>query len=332
MSHRPRWRSVTWAWCGQNMTTIAGPFAALVVTGILVAGCVDSRGGTPATDSEESQVTPGGLILPLDEFRYSDDGGRDVIHAVHRVIGACVQRFGAQYTLRSEFGYTPLSPSVRNEQRYGLIDPAAASAHGYNRLVVPGDESWDPSDEELILVRGTDGLPRPIDDNGNELPDQGCTGEAILALYDGDRHLAYPRQPATGGRDISPELREPELPLFEPPASIMATLSLLASEKDSRVVAVVDEWRQCMSLGGYHYTSVREPVQQEWPDPVTAEEIATASADVACKEETGLVELWQAVETEYQRAAIEERLVELEFLQRRVEVTEANAAKILDAG
>jgi hypothetical protein len=67
-------------------------------------------------------------------------------------------------------------------------------------------------------------------------------------------------------------------------------------------------------------------------DKVTALEIKSATADVACKKQSNLVAVWAAVEAAYQRRAIEKNAVQLNLIQRRLGDSLANANRILDGG
>jgi hypothetical protein len=97
---------------------------------------------------------------------------------------------------------------------------------------------------------------------------------------------------------------------------------------DSRVVAVVAKWSECMSEAGYQYQHPIEPlVDPRWQRPVssetsarppaTPEEVAAATADVRCKVSTNLVGVAVAVQSAYDRRYIEAHADELsEFTDR----------------
>lgn len=78
---------------------------------------------------------------------------------------------------------------------------------------------------------------------------------------------------------------------------------------DSRVEAVVEAWSSCMSKRGFDYP---DPVSAEF-DPrwgagasdVSAEQIATATADMDCKAETNLVGIELAVQSAYDQEYID---------------------------
>lgn len=69
---------------------------------------------------------------------------------------------------------------------------------------------------------------------------------------------------------------------------------LLEAESSSTVLAAQAEWASCMQAQGYDYLTTSDPLDVDWPDPLGDEERTTALADVACKQEVGLVDLYLA--------------------------------------
>ncbi|MGH8826651.1 MAG: hypothetical protein ACRDVZ_03415, partial [Jiangellaceae bacterium] len=167
--------------------------------------------------------------------------------------------------------------------------------------------AWNPSEVELLVVKGPEAGSAnvPDDTQGNPLPDGGCGGEATAAL---------------GG--FSEDFGLPDGLTGE---------SYERAESDSRVKAAVDEWAACMDRAGYEYESIWEPNNADWPDPAGPEEIAVATADVACKAETNLAGIWLAVETAYQNQLIEENAEKLAELKAWRDNYLHNAAEALGA-
>jgi hypothetical protein len=79
-----------------------------------------------------------------------------------------------------------------------------------------------------------------------------------------------------------------------------------------------------------------------YPDPMTANndpafateqptgnEIRTAVTDVRCKRTVGVVEVWAAVETAYQRHTVEAHRDQLELIRQAIQIQLANAREVL---
>jgi hypothetical protein len=292
------------------------------------------------------------IALPLDAHRLNQREYRTVQRAAWRLTRDCVRRFGGDYTVPESAVVANLPRFDNdNERRYGLFDADLAAVRGYNvppdQLPPPVDRSrgWNPSETEKLLVRGgvtpgggPPGTARsdtarpdsarpdsarpgsarpgtaqdpdvPTDVAGKPLPDGGCQGEADRAIAAG-----APRPPD------------------EHLANRLSIDTFRRSEGDSRVREAMARWSACMTRAGYSYRDIWEPNDYLWPDPVGAEEIGTATADVACKRETGLVAVWLRVETAYQRRVIEQRAQELTTTQVFARTTARNAAQIVGGG
>jgi len=180
-------------------------------------------------------------------------------------------------------------PWARNEQRYGLTDEARAARHGYH---VPGITDRPPLRE-----------PRLPDDIADE-----C--------------LAWARRRLARG---APDLPERRL------ADMLSLRTFHLSREDSRVRAAFSAWSRCMRQNGFSY-----------PDPMAAnndvafatevpteDEIRVAVADVRCKRQVRVVEVWAAVEAAYQRQAIEAHRGPLELIRQAIQVQLANAQAVL---
>lgn len=258
------------------------------------------------------------MALPLDSYTLTMESYTALQLAAWLLTGDCVERFGGKYTLTESTLLSGLPPlDSKNERRYGLLDPESAAIRGYNAVDSPDSdapdgeskrEGWDPSDAELLIVRGaTAGMDIPTDVNGAPLPEGGCLTEANRVLEEG-----APPEPANTrlGTDLGVEAHE-------------------RSEKDSRVVEAAERWSECMQRAGHSYDEVSAPNNQDWPEPPTDAEIAVAMADVNCKLETNLVGISFAVESAYQEQLIEENARALEEIRMYLEVQLENAARVL---
>jgi hypothetical protein len=103
---------------------------------------------------------------------------------------------------------------------------------------------------------------------------------------------------------------------------------------DTRVAAVNAAWSRCMRRDGFEYHSPQElgaPEANRWPTPQpTPVEIATAKADVACKQRTGLAGVWLGVLAAYERQLIEQHKLALDQVKRELDDQIRKANQILE--
>jgi hypothetical protein len=104
------------------------------------------------------------------------------------------------------------------------------------------------------------------------------------------------------------------------------------TQGDSRVVPVLAEWSRCMAGQGFQYKTPMEPPKAKWPVPPGASEIATAVADVTCKQKTNLPGVWLAVEHGYQQALVERNAAALKELDDAWQQVIRNADEVIAKG
>jgi hypothetical protein len=273
-----------------------------------IAGC---GAGKTAEEGEPSIGTPvavdlAALVLPIDAYR--PDPRQDLkIRQAHAVLFArCMKERGFQVD-------DPLPSEVddeRNRERYMLGDPASASTYGYHPTEAPTTQPAVPvsarSPEYLNAASGKGQATV----NGQSVPKGGCAGEAARGLNGGND--------PEGGKIVD-EIR---------------AWSWTRSQQDSRVVAVFTAWSRCMAAQGYQY---RTP-QDVNDDPawaaaeVTPREIATAVADVRCKQEAKVIDTWAAVEAAYQNRAIDEQVERLRAARNELDARVRAATEVLARG
>lgn len=173
-------------------------------------------------------------------------------------------------------------------------------------LAAAGPDAFDRTDDEWFLLVGRSEArfadrPLPVDGNGDQLPDDGCQGEAVRTLSGGLSPDWQSRNDDSGPRAAA----------------------------DPRVRAAEAAWSERMAAAGYDYQSIWEPNDQDWPEPPNRKEIATAIADVDCKIETNLVGVWVGVMAEYQEQYIQQNWTELQELKRWLETVNRNSARVL---
>jgi hypothetical protein len=275
-----------------------------VLAASLLAGCAGERSGL-GEDRPRAAATAAAsedLALPLDPYQPSP-AHLDLLARARRILLVrCMRRFGVDPPAPAPAG--PLPPSG-NAQRYGLADEHDARTQGYH---LPGMRQasarplprLSPAQEAALTGSGTGRSPsRPI-------PAGGCAGEAERTL------------------DASaPSAKDPNL------GQLLGLQSFARSQEDRRVRALFGAWSVCMRRAGFSYG---DPMQAN-DDPAfrterpSRAEIAVSVADVGCKQEVDLVEVWASVEAAYQERALRRHASELEVVRRLLDTRQRNAAR-----
>ncbi|MFI9783596.1 hypothetical protein ACIHEI_08845 [Kitasatospora sp. NPDC051984] len=259
---------------------------------------------------------PDGHILPIAKYLISPDEDRRIQAARTALVGSCMKRFG--------FDYSPPQISEKPDlmtRRYDLTDAQSAAVRGYHREMSPGSGGEVPSPQglspemQLVLGNGkmapktSSATPMPSTTavNGMTVPEGGCFGEADDKLMAGGGLVQdQPLADEINGRNYEKSL------------------------SDSRVRDVFHRWSQCMEKKGYTYgTPVDAVSDNRWRTASASEvEIATAKADVECKQQTNVVDVWFTVEAEYQTADVQSNSRPLQQVRNAIDVAVANAAKV----
>lgn len=103
-----------------------------------------------------------------------------------------------------------------------------------------------------------------------------------------------------------------------------------AAMADPAVVAAFTKWSSCMKDKGYSYTKpmdANDDPQFSDPSRITAAEIATATADVACRDEYKVEKTWFDAEVVLQGAAIKKNQAALDKIKdtTQTSIAQANA-------
>ncbi len=174
----------------------------------------------------------------------------------------------------------------RYERRYGLTSAAGARTTGYH-LPAHSDPTQIPlSPDQLNALTGPNGC--------QESAARRITG---TTSYPGDAYLV---------RSVNQE-------------------SFDRSTKASEVVAAVAAWSRCMKQADHDYATPLET--GAWPsERPTDQERRTALADVACKQQTRLVLIWNEAEAAIQRILIQENATAFDdvLAERRRMLSEAD--------
>ncbi|MFJ7279421.1 hypothetical protein [Kitasatospora sp. NPDC098663] len=292
-----------------NAPRLAAPLVAVVTCCLLLASCSTSTSGggatgtPPAAAAVTSEAVPGVTpeVTPEVTPGPATDGPAVISlpldpyflpPADEARLHTALDRLVAD-CLRSA-GLQPPAPAGvqapllgRYERRYGLTSATGARTVGYHLPDHPAPTQAPLSPAQTKALTGP----------------QGCQESAARRItgttgYPGDAYV----------------VRSANQESFE------------QSAKTPEVVAVVTAWSRCMKRAGYDYAT---PLRTgTWPsERATGEERTTALADVACKQETGLVRIWNEAETAVQRTLIQQNATAFDgvLAERRRMLSEADA-------
>ncbi|MEU3648422.1 hypothetical protein AB0E59_33950 [Lentzea sp. NPDC034063] len=246
------------------------------------------------------------IVLPLDRYQHSPADLTTIDRATAVLARKCLSGFGQTWAPPDP----PPVPESTGSSRYGLMDSDQASKSGYHPAESaprqPEGRPAAPPEAMMIYTgKGTTSI------GGKRIPEDGCLGQARRELEQG---VPAALQAA--------ELIRIDQEMFE------------QAQRDDRVQRAMANWRKCMSESGYDYTDVwaaNNDIRWESETPLPVE-IDTAKTDVTCRQRTGLVDTWLAVETAYQRQAIAERAERFDALDRGMKVRLDNATEVLATG
>ena len=281
---------------------IAGRWAwGCAVTLVLVssAACAASASQTASQASDRPVVDPStearALRLPFDAYKRTETDIGLIERAVDILTSQCLQKRGySRSTL-------PLVTVIEapNRRRYGVIEPLVAEKAGYHAPLTTAEKERDRADRARGGYR--DAVERSAANN--------CLDDSMRRVY-------------VDGSD-SPLLTRLEREIFEQTRT-----------KDLHVRATVDKWRSCMRTRGQkeYADPLAAAADDRWKDPGSAKaETATAVADVACKEETGLVEVWRGAEEKLQAAALKQHPADFDQLRQTLDKERAEATRIVQS-
>lgn len=224
----------------------------------------------------DRHVSAEDTVLPFDRYRLTAAEQVLVNRARHILVTQCMRTAGHPDVTIPPSLVGAVDRFYPNSRRYGVADEHTVRQFGFH---LPPDTASDArsakldgwlaglSGPEEVALHGTGAKPGCLDTAATKLP---RVGNKWLTNLD--------------------------------------FTSLERSMDDARVVAAIREWRTCMTRAGLPYTGPYEAVADEqWnleSPTISQREIKVATADVRCKHETRLLEIWIAVETEIQEDQI----------------------------
>jgi hypothetical protein len=300
---------------GQGSFVIArgGPGGALLV---LPPGGLGSNTGRPHIDvpaippASSAEAIP----LPLDSYEQVSVQEQEALAAAgDQLTQRCMAAAGFSYPVAAQPGAGGANVAAIEDGGYGVASLAQAETYGYtpagpggplgSLVALPGflkeQNQHGPAWTSALLgfVPGAKaGAPQH----------EGCLQAADTALY--------------GSLNSNPD---PD------PVPGIAVQSAQWTQSDPRILAAERTWSACMSRSGFGYKSPAQAQGRAWPTTPTPEEIATAVADVRCKAQANLVNIWLTMEAAYQQVLISQNLSSLSRLQASVGILLRRAELLL---
>jgi hypothetical protein len=264
---------------------------------------------TAANKAASIATTHGGtsgneLILPVNAYGYTVPERNRLGWARDILISECMHGFGFEFSAANttqndrltnretqDFGF------YGNKRRYGVTDMAAAARYGYhlastttgatsagNQANPAGTARLSTAERAILVGTGPDGKRMSRSASGRQVPSGGCVG-AVDAKLAGSGSVGEAK-----------------------PVSDLDKSSFEQSLKNAKVTTAFRAWSVCMTGKGYHFAGPLDASGAFDLDTktVSAHETTTARADVACKQQTHLVDIWFGVEVAYQRPWIEQ--------------------------
>ncbi|MEO6084085.1 MAG: hypothetical protein ABIQ18_13380 [Umezawaea sp.] len=269
------------------MTSHRGVVWLLGIVAVL-SGCAEPPPADPST-----------WTLPVQAYLPTKDQEATIGKAEQALVERCVKGFGIEW--RAEPELPPIGPTTMLDWRYGIHDARLSARIGYQvdpeqqvRYDAVRRGSTTPPIDTQVVLGGSDIPAEQLAQAsaearlgtvaGKPIPDGGCFGEARRALGSTTHGVA-------------------------PLVTKIAYDSYLASQQDPDVVAVFAAWSTCMHGKGFDYAMPMDanddPRFAAGPHGPSRAEIRTALADIACRDQHRVAQVWHEAETRVQTSAIE---------------------------
>lgn len=233
----------------------------------------------------------------MEAYLPSDSERSQLTKAKAMLIGDCMKRAGfPQWYAAPEL--PKAGPKTLTDWRYGIHDAELAQRRGYK-----ADEAEESAYEAAVNKSAVDGTS-PEGPDGRALTV--CAGEARTRIGGG---------PSTYGDE----------------AQRLGNEAFIRSKEVKDVVAAFQAWSSCMKEQGYNY---RQPLdasddQRFAGRDVTALEIATATADITCRDRTHVAKIWWEAEVTLQTASLEENAEMLDKARKDLDASIKTVAAVL---
>ncbi|MGB6454779.1 MAG: hypothetical protein WBH47_09855 [Streptosporangiaceae bacterium] len=190
------------------------------------------------------------------------------------------------------------------DQPYGITSATYAAQYGYGPPIAPGSA---PSSVTTVAPGGTINLG----------PTESAAFNIALVGYAGG-------QPPPGRNTIKgcegQALKRLQAGTNTPDPNGLVDQLIAESQQEAQsapqVIRVLAQWSSCMAASGYQFATPMQATAAQWPVPASQIEIATAEADIACKNRTKLISVWLTAEAAAQRTLIQSNAVALEQIRQ----------------
>ncbi|MGW4968571.1 hypothetical protein [Streptomyces albidoflavus] len=263
--------------------------------------------GVAARPAQENSVIDRELgvtfSLPIAGYSFTESEVALLRNAENLTTEKCMARYGIEYSVGS--AVSDQDPPA--DRRYGISSFGEAKKYGYHMPPTPSFEEESVSGEVRALLYGTAASGKF---RGRDVPVNGCAGEGV-------EKLRVKEQSQRGAQA----------------AGRIAKESFVESMESVPVREAMRVWSICMRNEGYRYASPLEAMadQRFLGDEVSAVEKRTARADLECKDESRLPEVWFVSESEVQQRMIEENSELLDELQESHDLRLRLARKVLSS-
>ncbi|WP_018544969.1 hypothetical protein [Streptomyces sp. LaPpAH-108] len=291
------------------------PVLALALALPLAAGCGGQDAGTgsdPGAGRAADPANPATWVLPLQAYMPDPEQEDLLFDAIEQAKSVCMKKFGFDYHPAEPL--PDMGPDTLTDLRYGIHDRHVAATYGYKpagdmrayqretqRLM---EASELGPEEEAAMTGKRDGSAV-----GAKLPEDGCGGEAYRRIY-GSLHPL-----STLAMDLSNE-------------------AYTKAQRAEPVRKAFRSWSKCMADSGYTYDEPLDaPNDPAFGAPTAGpEEIATALADLKCRDTYKVADVWFKEESALQRQLGEKHAQELKAADQVLERALKAAARITGSG
>ncbi len=261
--------------------------------------------GTGRPQITAGPIPPAGhqqlIVMPLDAYEQVAGLEQDTgLAAFGLLVQRCMQAKGFSYPFPPLSGGSLGTLRAIEDQPVGITSLAAARAHGYGNprgLYVPSGRV------------GFTVFPLPM--TFQDLTRHSAAWAS--ALLGGFAPGASGMRP--GCLQTMQSQLDKGLGRLADPVPQLAAQAAQWAQSDPRVLAAERSWSRCMAAGGYSYQTPVQAAAHPWPTKPTPAEIATATADVACKARVNLPNTVLTIEAAYQQALIAQNPTAFAHLQ-----------------
>lgn len=291
-------------------TAVAG--VALLVLTTACGGSADGEGG--GGDASAPDEVPRGLIDEIFDQAYGDDDVvRERAAEMEALVAACMSEQGFEYTPVDWFGSSRTAPAEELDVEYGTLEfaqvfgyGATTTPFGEDDFVEPNEVHWETMSKEELRAWTDARWGSGFDEEGDEPAEYdwrtaGCQGAAQHEM------------------DLKTGLAGSEYEALEAEIELMRE----AAADDPRMADLNVEWSNCMADAGFPDFTTLADAEQSIYDKLIAvydrsvgvaeaevtervaavkdEELATAVADLTCRDEVDYARVQAEIDVEYQQ-------------------------------